>query len=62
MRKPAIGTRVHHDYLGEGTVEKNILFMTIVKWDKTPEYKYNMSENPSAIFTKELTQAKGIEK
>ena len=49
------GQRVNHKYLGVGIVKKTISFMTVVKWDKKPDYRYNLGENPSAIFTEELT-------
>lgn len=52
------GDKVIHKYLGKGEVIKNISFMTLVKWDKTPDKRYNMGENPCAIFTEELTHAK----
>jgi len=48
------GNRVEHKYLGKGTAIKTISFMTLVQWDKTPDKRYNMGENPCAIFTKEL--------
>ena len=48
------GQRVKHSYLGKGTFIKKISFMSLVKWDKTPDVRYNMGENPSVIFTDQL--------
>lgn len=55
MKKIQKGARVNHEYLGDGTVVKKVSFMTLVKWDKTPHERYNMGENPSVIFTDELS-------
>ena len=48
------GDKVKHNYLGTGTFIKKISFMSLIKWDKTPDMRYNFGENPSTIFTEEL--------
>jgi len=53
-----IGDRVIHDYLDNGTVIKvgglHLVGMCLVKWDKTPAVRYNMGENPCAVWIGEL--------
>lgn len=46
--------RVKHSFLGKGIFIKKISFLSLVKWDKKPSIKYNMGENPCAVFTKKL--------
>lgn len=48
------GDRVKHSYLGKGVFISKIEFLSLVKWDKTPDKRYNMGENPCAVFTKNL--------
>ena len=49
--------RVQHDYLGAGTFIKYVegyVFLSLIKWDKTPPFRYNMGENPAAAMTSKL--------
>ena len=48
------GDNVIHEFLGTGEVIKNVEFMTLVLFDDAPPIKYNLGENPCAVFTKEL--------
>ena len=52
------GDRVIHEYLGKGTVIKansiHLVGMALVKWDNQPPVRYNMGENPTAMFTSDL--------
>lgn len=48
------GDRVKHYYLGKGTFIKTISFMSLVKWDKTPDFRYNFGQNPTIVFTDKL--------
>ena len=50
------GDRVKHEYLGEGTFIKEISFLSLVKWDENPPERFNMGENPCAMFTKDLVK------
>ena len=50
------------DYLGAGTVEKAIkssfqkgfVVACIVLFDKTPDVRYNMAQNPTMVFSSSL--------
>lgn len=50
------GDRVVHEYLGTGTFIKDIkgTVLSLVRWDKIPPARYNMGENPTCVFTKDL--------
>lgn len=51
------GDRVKHKFFGKGTFIKELEFLSslsLVKWDKTPDIRYNMGVNPCVVFTKEL--------
>ena len=52
------GDRVIHNYLGNGTVIKvgglHLVGMCLVKWDNNPSVRYNMGENPCAVWIGEL--------
>ena len=51
------GTKVKPKYLGKGIFikhPKKLEFFSIVKWDKTPNKRYNLGENPCLIFTDTL--------
>ena len=54
MREIKFGDKVKHKYLGTGTFIKKISLMSLVKWDKTPDIRYNMGQNPTPVFTSEL--------
>ena len=47
------GDRIKHKYLGKGTFIR-MSKIVLVKWDKTPEVRYNMGENPCTVSIKEL--------
>ena len=56
--KLKIGDRVEHDFLGKGTVVKtpkvclyNDQCMVLVQWDKDPDVRYNLGNNPSLEST-----------
>jgi len=54
--------RVVDDYLGAGTVEKviesslqkGLVVAYIVLFDKTPDVRYNMAQNPTMVFPSSL--------
>ena len=52
------GTKVTHDYLGNGEVvrslEKYAINGWLIQFDKDPPYEYNMNLNPTFIFKNEL--------
>ena len=58
MQKFTYGQRVIDDYLGAGTVVKqinssmdnNYTVAYMVRFDKTPDVRYNMGENPTMVF------------
>jgi hypothetical protein len=52
-----IGQRVKHNYLGKGRIVKTFKdydFLLVVLFDKTPDMRYNLGQNPTAVFDKEL--------
>ena len=52
-----VGDRVNDDYLGNGTIERLNVAMPglhLVKFDVTPDVRYNMGENPTAVFGDQL--------
>ena len=67
MKKFSIGQRVVAEYLGTGTVIEqikiargNIAYM--VRFDKTPDVRYNMGENPTMVFPSSLRALDKINK
>ena len=50
------GDRVEHDYHGTGTVIEKVKRFPLhrVLWDKRPDVRYNMGENPCSAWTAEL--------
>jgi hypothetical protein len=56
-----VGDRVNEIYLGKGTIERVDVAMKglhLVKFDKTPDVRYNMGENPTAVFDYKLIHIK----
>lgn len=54
-----VGDRVLHEYLGKGKVsgfapDDKDRILTFVMFDITPDYAYNMCENPTAELTVDL--------
>ena len=60
------GTRIIHNYLGNGEVvrslEKYVINGWLVKFDINPPYEFNMSLNPTFSFKDELKLEKLNEK
>lgn len=62
MKKFSIGQRVVAEYLGAGTVIERIKIARgnplciayMVRFDKTPDARYNMGENPTMVFPSSL--------
>jgi len=56
--------RVVDDYLGAGSVvrpiksglDSKLTIAYIVLFDKTPDFRYNMGENPTMVFTGSLKE------
>jgi hypothetical protein len=55
-----IGQRVKHEYLGEGEVIKFFkdIPLVSVKFDNIPDVRYNMGENPTAVWYVDLKELK----
>ena len=53
------GDRVIHTALGVGTYIKQYSGLALVKWDKTPDMKYNRGENPCVVFIEDLRKQGG---
>ncbi len=59
-----VGSRVNHNYLGDGEVTEAIYsrpftkepMLYMVKFDVTPDVKYNMGENPTLAFPEDLRE------
>jgi hypothetical protein len=52
-----IGQRVKHNYLGKGKIVKTfkgLPFVFLVLFDKTPDVRYNMCQNPTPVFKTDL--------
>ena len=62
MKKFSQGQRVVAEYLGAGTVIERIKIARgnplciayMVRFDKTPDVRYNMGENPTMVFPSSL--------
>jgi hypothetical protein len=60
-----IGDRVKERDLGEGVVvetssDMDSLNLVMVLFDKTPPLRYNMGENPTAVWKSDLAVIKGV--
>lgn len=57
------GKRINHPYLGDGTIQEKKYFAGItgykVLFDKTPDERYNLGQNPTLVFANEITFLKG---
>ena len=67
MKKFSIGQRVFAEYLGAGTVVERIKINPLciaymVRFDKTPDVRYNMGENPTMVFPSSLRALDKINK
>jgi hypothetical protein len=54
MAKYRVGDRVEDEYLGLGTIEQldcaGLRGFHLVRFDTTPPVRFNMGENPTAVF------------
>jgi len=70
MKKFSLGQRVVDEYLGAGTVIERIKIARgnplciayMVRFDKTPDVRYNMGENPTMVFPSSLRALDKINK
>lgn len=60
MNKYKPGDRVNHPYLGLGEYVKDVGYcgLSNVLFDETPNVRYNIGENPTVVFTNDLTEEK----
>ena len=57
-----VGDKVIDEYLGDGEIvrdlDSSIRGAFLVKFDETPPFRYNMSQNPTLAFGSNLTLQK----